>query len=141
VSAVDWIVLLVAVQRLSELVYANHNQKRLLAQGGVEHGAGHYPLFIILHAAWLVTIWIFADPAQSFDPTLLGAFLALHGLRVWIVLTLGRFWTTRIISVPGVPLIRRGPYRLIRHPNYVVVILEIAVLPMVFGLWRLALVF
>jgi len=77
VSAVDWIVLLVAVQRLSKLVYENHNQKRLLAQGGLELSAGHYPLFIILHAAWLVTIWIFADPAKPVDPTLLGVFLAL----------------------------------------------------------------
>ena len=139
-SPVDWIVVLVALQRVSELIYANHNQKRLLAEGGVEHGAGHYPLFVVLHSAWLVAIWVLADPARPIEPVFLGVFLALQGMRVWIVLTLGRFWTTRIISVPGIPLVQRGPYRLMRHPNYVVVILEIAVLPLVFGLWHLALV-
>ncbi len=140
-SPVDWIVVLVALQRVSELAYANHNQKRLLAEGGVEHGAGHYPLFVVLHSAWLVAIWVLADPARPIEPVFLGVFLALQGMRVWIVVTLGRFWTTRIISVPGIPLVQGGPYRLMRHPNYVVVILEIAVLPLVFGLWQLALVF
>ena len=140
-SGLDWIVLLVAVQRLAELVYARHNQKQLLAAGGIEHGAGHYPLFIVLHSTWLVAIWVFADPSKSVDLVLLGVFIGLQALRVWVVLTLGRYWTTRIITIPDAALVQRGPYRWIRHPNYVVVVLEIAILPAIFGLWYVALVY
>ena len=140
-SGLDWIVLLVAVQRLAELVYARNNQKQLLAAGGIEHGAGHYPLFIVLHSTWLVAIWVFADPSKPVDLVLLGVFIGLQALRVWVVLTLGRYWTTRIITIPDAALVQRGPYRCIRHPNYVVVVLEIAILPAIFGLWYVALVY
>ena len=116
-SPVDWIVVLVALQRVSELAYANHNQKRLLAEGGVEHGAGHYPLFVVLHSAWLVAIWVLADPARPIEPVFLGVFLALQGMRVWIVVTLGRFWTTRIISVPGIPLVQPRPLQIDAPPQ------------------------
>ena len=140
-SAVDWIVLLVAAQRLGELVYANRNTRRLLADGGIEHGARHYPLFVILHAAWLIAIWALANLERPFEPVLLGVFAILQILRIWIVVTMGRFWTTRIVTVANAPLVRRGPYRWMRHPNYAVVVAEIAVLPLAFGLWEVALVF
>ena len=140
-TVIDWIVLLVAVQRLAEPVYAGRNRKLLLADGGVEHGAAHYPLFVVLHGTWLAAIWLLADPQRPVDAFMLSAFVLLQALRIWIVVTLGRFWTTRIITVPNAPLIRKGPYRWLRHPNYVVVILEITVLPAVFGLAWVTIVF
>jgi methyltransferase len=134
------ILTLVTAQRLGELVVARRNTKRLLAQGGVEHGAGHYPLIVALHAGWLAGLWALAWDRPA-NLAWLGAYLALQVLRAWVLLSIGARWTTRIIVVPGETLVRMGPYRFIRHPNYAVVAGEIAVLPMIFGLWGYALVF
>lgn len=134
-------VVLVAVQRIAELIYAGRNTRRLLAAGGVEHGAGHYPLFVALHGSWLAVLILTVPPATPPNLTLLLLFVLLQVARVWVVVSLGRFWTTRIITVPGAPLVRRGPYRFLRHPNYLVVTLEIAVLPLAFGAWQVALGF
>jgi methyltransferase len=127
---------LVTLQRLGELVIARHNTAQLLSQGAVEVAPGLYPLLVGLHAAWLAGLWYFAIsrwPA-SVDPILLLLFIALQGLRVWVLATLGRRWTTRIVVVPGEQLVARGPYRYLSHPNYCVVVGEILVLPLVFGL-------
>lgn len=134
------IVGLVAIQRLAELVVARRNTERLLAIGAHEVGAGHYPLFIILHASWLAALLI-AVPWRT-DPNwaLIGVFAALQLMRVWVIATLGPYWTTRIITIDDAPLIHSGPYRLLRHPNYWIVIAEIAVLPLAFGAWGVALV-
>jgi methyltransferase len=135
------IVGLVALQRLGELVVATRNTRTLLNRGGVEHGARHYPLIVLLHAAWLVAL-LFLVPADApISWFWLAVFLLLQALRLWVVASLGPYWTTRIITLPEAPLVRRGPYRFLRHPNYVVVAAEIAVLPLVFGAWRIALVF
>ena len=134
-------VLLVALQRIAELVYARRNTRRLLASGGIEHGAGHYPLFVALHGSWLIVLILMVPPTVQPNLTLLLLFGLLQLARVWVVASLGRFWTTRIITVPGAPLVRRGPYRFLRHPNYLVVALEIAVLPLAFGAWQIALGF
>jgi methyltransferase len=133
-KAIAWIILaLVAMQRLSELPLARRNTKALLARGAIEIGAGHYPLIVLLHALWLLAIlWQLPDPVTINWP-LVAVFMVLQGLRLWVVATLGIYWTTRIISLPGAPLVRRGPYRLMRHPNYLAVVGEIAVLPLVFG--------
>jgi methyltransferase len=140
--SVLWIVLaLVAVQRLAELAYAQRNTRRLLAEGAVESGAGHYPFLVGLHVLWLLSLAVLVPADRAPDWTLLALFLVLQGLRVWVLASLGRFWTTRIITLPGAPLVRRGPYRWLRHPNYVVVAAEIAVLPLAFGAWEIALVF
>ena len=140
--SVLWIVLaLVAVQRCIELVYAARNTRRLLAEGGVEIGARHYPLFILLHSSWLIAMAVLIPPQTTPNWWLLGVFAVLQALRVWVVRTLGPYWTTRIISVPNAPLVRGGPYRFFRHPNYLVVIAEIAVLPLAFGAVWIALVF
>ncbi len=142
----DWglpqiVVLLVAVQRLGELVLARRNTRRLMARGAVEVGRGHYPLFVLLHGGWLVALFV-ATPADApVSWPLLALFVVLQGLRVWVVASLGPFWTTRIVTLPGAPLVRRGPYRWVRHPNYLVVIGEIAVLPLAFGQVGLAVVF
>jgi methyltransferase len=134
------ILLLVTAQRLIELDIARRHTKALLARGGYEVGAGHYPLIVAVHTAWLASLWLTAL-AQPIDWLLIGLYALLQCLRLWILATLGERWTTRIIVLPGAPLVRRGPYRLLRHPNYVVVIGEIAVLPLAFGLVWIALIF
>ncbi|MGI9449418.1 MAG: isoprenylcysteine carboxyl methyltransferase family protein [Geminicoccaceae bacterium] len=124
---------LVTLQRLAELVIANRNTKRLLDQGGHEVSGEHYPLIVSLHAAWLVGLWILAYDAQS-NLFLLGIFLLLQAGRVWVLATLGPRWTTRIIVLPGAPLVKDGPFRFVSHPNYCVVAAELLVLPLAFGL-------
>jgi methyltransferase len=123
----------VTLQRLGELVLARRNTERLLARGGQEAGAGHYPLIVLLHVAWLVGLWLLA---LSQVPNLfwLAVFVVLQLLRLWVIATLGERWTTRIIVLPEAPLVAAGPYRFVSHPNYCVVAAEILVLPLVFGL-------
>lgn len=136
-----WVVLgLVAAQRLWELRLADRNTRRLLAEGAVEIGAAHYPLFIVLHASWLAAIAIVTPWTTVPNLWWLALYVLLQFGRLWVISTLGRFWTTRIITLPGAPLATRGPYRFVRHPNYVVASLEILVLPLVFGQVWIALV-
>ena len=134
------ILTLVTLQRLSELWLSNRNTKRLLEQGAHEVGAAHYPLIVAVHALWLGALWWFA-PTRPIDGFWLGTFVLLEIARVWVLASIGGRWTTRIIVLPGAPLVRRGPYRFVDHPNYLVVVGEIAVLPLVFGLWQVALIF
>ena len=135
------IVLLVALERLGELVLSRRNTARLLAAGGKETGAAHYPLFVLLHGGWLITLYVQGGPATDVYWPLIGLFVLLQGGRIWVIASLGKYWTTRIISVPDAPLVERGPYRFLRHPNYLIVAAEIAVLPLAFGAWLTALVF
>jgi methyltransferase len=130
----------VTLQRLGELVLARRNTRRLLARGGVETGAAHYPIIVGLHAAWLAGLWWLAWD-EPVSPLWLALFALLQALRVWVIATLGERWTTRIITLPGEPLVARGPFRFLPHPNYAVVAAEIAVLPLVFGLEGYALAF
>ena len=130
----------VTLQRLGELVLASRNTAWLKARGAVEHAPGHYPLIVAVHAAWLVGLWALAVD----NPVHLGwlaVFLVLQTLRLWVLLSLGRRWTTRIIVLSGDPLVRRGPFRWLKHPNYAVVAGEIAVLPLAFDLPAFALIF
>ncbi len=137
-----WVVLtLVALQRVVELVHSARNTRRLLASGGVEYGARQYPFFILLHGAWLVSMAVFIPAATIPNWWLLGLYALLQPLRFWTIASLGSRWTTRVIAVPGATLVRRGPYRLLRHPNYAVVCAEIAVLPLAFGAVELAIAF
>ena len=131
---------LVTAQRLFELVLARRNTRSLLERGGVEVAPGHYPAIIVCHTLWLVCLWLFGW-SSLLEFRWLAVFIVIEALRVWILVTLGPRWTTRIIVVPGETLVTRGPYRLIRHPNYAVVIAEIAVLPLALGLPLVALVF
>ena len=121
-------------QRLIELAYARRNTAALLRRGAVETGRRHYIAFILLHGAWLLAMALFIPPLAPVNWWLLGVFCMLQAARVWVVVSLGPYWTTRILSLPGAPLVRRGPYRFLRHPNYIVVAGEIAVLPLVLGL-------
>jgi methyltransferase len=131
---------LVTVQRLAELWLSNRNTRRLLDQGAVEIGRAHYPLIVGVHVAWLAALWWLA-PGRPINWPLLFVFALLQLARLWVLATLGPRWTTRIIVLPGAPLVRGGPYRYVDHPNYLIVALEIAVLPLVFGLAGVALVF
>lgn len=135
-----WVLAFVVLQRLAELVWASRNTRRLLARGAQEHGARHYPLFVLLHASWLIAIALTVPADTAPNWPLLGLFVLLQLGRVWVIATLGPYWTTRIITLDGAPLVRRGPFRFLRHPNYWVVTAEIAVLPLAFGAWPVAVI-
>jgi methyltransferase len=128
-----WLVGLVALQRLIELMLSRRNTARLLLRGGYEVGAAHYPYVVAVHAAWLATLWLTVRPDADVSWPWLAAYALLECGRAWVMLTLGPYWTTRIIHLPGIRLVHTGPYRFCSHPNYVVVAGEIAVLPLVFG--------
>lgn len=132
-------ILFLAAQRLAELALSRRNTARLLAAGAREAGAGHYPAMVAMHAAWLGAIAVFGA-GQPVHGGWLAVFAVLQVLRVWVIATLGPRWTTRII-VADAPLVRRGPFRFMRHPNYAVVTAEIAVAPLVLGLWPVAVLF
>jgi methyltransferase len=131
----------VALQRLLEMIYAMRNTRRLLARGAVERGRAHYPLFILLHGGWLVAIALFLPRPPVIYALPLVLFVLLQAARLWVIATLGEFWTTRIITLPGAPLVRKGLYRFLRHPNYAIVAGEMAVLPLVFGEVAVAIAF
>jgi methyltransferase len=133
---------LVVLQRLGELAVAARNTRDLRAAGAIELDAGGYPLFVLLHAAWLLSLALMvpASAAPSSWP-LLAVFAALQLGRLWVIASLGRYWTTRIIVPPDRPPVSRGPYRFLRHPNYLIVVAEIAVLPLAFGAIGIATVF
>ena len=127
------ILALVTVQRLGELVLAERNTRRLLAKGAHEVGRGHYQFLVAVHSGWLISLWLLG-PGPPIHVVPLVLYIALQFARVWVIATLGDRWTTRIIVLPGAPLVRRGPYRWVDHPNYLIVVAEIALLPLVFGL-------
>ena len=130
----------VTLQRLAELAWNRGNEAGLRVRGAIEAGARHYPVMVALHGAWLVALWVFGWNQPLLWPWVL-LYLVLQAGRAWVLATLGRRWTTRVFVVPGETLVRRGPYRFVSHPNYVVVVLEIFVLPLAFGLWGVALAF
>lgn len=135
------LLLAVAAERLAEVIWARRNARALMAQGGQESGAGHYPVMILLHTAWLAAMALFLPQPAPIHAGPLAAFVVLQGCRLWVMASLGRFFTTRIITVPGVPLVTGGPYRFLRHPNYLIVVGEVLTLPLVFGEIGVALVF
>ena len=136
---------LVGLQRLLELALSRRNERLLRARGAVEKGRGHYPLIVALHVLWLLSTLIegiLRGPGiPAFWPIPLAPFLLVQPLRYWAIFSLGQHWNTRILVVPGARLVRRGPYRYIKHPNYVVVGVEILTFPLIFGAWITALVF
>jgi len=140
VTSAEILLGLVTAQRAGELVLSHHNTRRLKARGAFEAAARHYPLMVALHAAWLVSLWVFGHD-QPLNGLALIVYLFLQILRFWVMRTLGPRWTTRIIVLPGEPLVSAGPYRYLTHPNYAVVAGEIAVLPLVLGLPWVAVVF
>jgi len=134
------LVAFLVAQRLVELCFAQFNTRRLRAEGGVEFGAAHYPLMIALHALWLLGLWLLGYD-RSVIPFWLAIFVLLQVGRLWVIASLGRRWTTRVIVLPGSAPVWRGPYRWLKHPNYLIVALEIAVAPLALGLPLFALIF
>ena len=134
------ILALVVLQRLGELWLSNRNTRRLVARGAREVAPTHYLLIVLVHFFWLAALWWLA-PGRPIDAFWLALFVLLQLARIWVIATLGKRWTTRIIVLPDAPLVRSGPYRWLDHPNYMIVAGEIAVLPLAFGLWIVALVF
>ncbi|NKK63979.1 isoprenylcysteine carboxylmethyltransferase family protein [Rhizobium leguminosarum] len=130
----------VTLQRLGELVLARRNTAALLARGAREVAPEHYPVMVALHAGWIIGLWLTA-PGRPVALFWFLVFMALQALRLWVLATLKGRWTTRIIILPGAPLVRSGPYRFLRHPNYAIVVGEIAALPLAFGLPLYAIVF
>jgi methyltransferase len=139
-TTAEIILALVTLQRAAELVAARRNTRNLLTRGAVELASGHYPLVVAVHAGWLVSLWVFGRD-QPVSAIALSAYLVLQGLRGWVFWTLGARWTTRIIVLPGERLVSTGPYRYLSHPNYAVVVGEIAVLPLVLQLPWIAAIF
>jgi methyltransferase len=140
-SLFHFVLVLVALARVAELLHARRNTRQLLAEGAVEIGGSHYPLIVGLHLAWFAALLV-VIPAETPPrwPWLI-LFALLQVARLWVLATLGRYWTTRIIHLPTAPLVQRGPYRFLHHPNYLIVELEIVILPLAFGAWLLALIF
>ena len=138
-------VALVAVQRLFELVVARRNERRARARGAVERGQGHYPLIVALHTLWLVSTLVEGmlrgPDLPDLWPVPLALFLLVQPLRYWALFSLGERWNTKILIVPGEKPVRRGPYKYLDHPNYVVVAVEILAFPLIFGAWITALIF
>jgi methyltransferase len=149
VSSSTWfvvLIVLVGLERLAELVVSQRNTAWSLQRGGREYGAGHYPFMVVLHSGLLVGALIEVLVAdRPYVPVLAWTMLALvvlaQALRWWCITTLERRWSTRVVVVPGLPLVTGGPYRWMRHPNYVAVVVEGFALPLVHTAWVTALVF
>jgi methyltransferase len=139
-TAATLILLLVTIQRLSELIMARRNTAELMARGAIEHGASHYPVMVLLHGSWLAGLWWWGWNQVPVWP-LVVIYGLLQLFRLWILQSLGRRWTTRIITVPGETLVAAGPYCFMRHPNYALVALEMPLLPLALGLPVFAAVF
>ncbi|HEY3790490.1 MAG TPA: isoprenylcysteine carboxylmethyltransferase family protein [Bradyrhizobium sp.] len=139
-TSAELILAWVTLQRAGELLIARRNTRKLKARGAIELAPGHYPLIVAVHAGWLISLWLLGRH-QDVNAIALAAYVMLQGFRFWVLWTLGARWTTRIIVVPGEPLVTAGPYRWLSHPNYAVVTGEIAVLPLVFCLPWIATIF
>ncbi len=140
-SILHLILVTVVLLRLVELIHSYRNAKRLLESGGVEYGRKHYPLLVLIHISWIISIWLVVPSETEPSLGLLCVFIALQFCRFWVIASLGRYWTTRVISSNDFPIVVRGPYRFMKHPNYLVVCAEIAVLPLVFGAVAIAIIF
>jgi methyltransferase len=140
------LVALVALERVAELVVSRRNLQWSKEHGGVEYGHGHYPFMVALHVfllvGCLVEVWVWQRPLiPALSIVMLGLVLVSQGLRWWCITTLGKRWNTLVVIVPGMPRVTGGPYRWLKHPNYVAVVIEGIALPMVGFAWVTALVF
>ena len=138
-------VALIALQRVFELLLSRRHERALRAKGAYERGADHYPVLDCLHAGWLFSMllegWVRGAELSILWPFWLALFVGGQALRHWAILSLGERWTTRVVILPGVPLVKRGPYKHVQHPNYLAVVLEIFSAPLIFGAFFTALAF
>ena len=128
----------VLLQRGAEEIHSARNTRRLIATGGREEGRDYYPVVATAHLAWLAGIFLLIPANAPVVWPIAALFLLLQPVRYWIIGTLGRYWTHRIITLDNAPVVRRGPYRLVRHPNYAVTYAETFLLPLAFGEFALA---
>lgn len=141
-----WVLIFVIIsQRLIELVIAKNNEKWMKERGGIEHGEGHYKWFIMIHTLFFISLIIESTMNNRIDftlnYTLFFIFIITQLGRIWCILTLGRFWNTKIIILPNVTLIRNGPYKYVKHPNYIIVGVELIIIPLLFGTYITAIIF
>ena len=136
-------IIFVVAQRLLELVVARKNEQWLLKNGAVEYGKRHYPLIVTLHTLFIISMIMNynASDAAPFDPLFFGIFVALLLLKIWVIASLGHYWNTKIYRIRNADLVSKGPYKFVKHPNYIIVVAEIAVIPLVFHLYYTAIVF
>ena len=129
--------------RLAELVVAKRNEVWLRANGAVEYGQKHYPVIVALHTGFILSLiaeYYYRAPEET-NLVLLAVFIALILIKVYVIGTLGKYWNTKILHIHGVPLVRKGLYKYIKHPNYIIVICEIAIIPLIFQLYYTAIIF
>nr|WP_193747877.1 isoprenylcysteine carboxyl methyltransferase family protein [Neobacillus niacini] len=133
------------IQRLLELVIARRNEKWMKKQGAIEFGMKHYQFIVLMHSLFFIVLFfekiIFSRELSSFWPLLAAVFVSAQLIRVWAISSLGRYWNTKIIVLPNVEVVRKGPYRIIKHPNYLVVSIELLVVPLFFGAYITACLF
>lgn len=141
IGAAQIAALLILLQRGLEEIYAAHNTRALLAAGGREVGADYYPVVAVTHLAWIAALFLLIPATAPIVWPLLALYLALQVVRYWVIATLGRYWTHRVITLPEAPVVRAGPYRYLRHPNYAVTITETFLLPLVFGAMAVGVIF
>jgi len=131
------VITFVILQRLLELFVAKRNEKWMLKRGAYEVGTEHYPIMVAMHLGFFVTlileVLILDRPKSSFWIPLVSLFIIAQIIRFWCLLTLGKYWNTKIIILPGADVVRKGPYRFFRHPNYLIVTIELLLLPLIFN--------
>lgn len=141
------IILLVIIQRLTELYISKRNEKWLIKNGAVEYGRSHYKFLLIMHALFFISMIAEYNSGGGYfefntiNNLFLVFFILLQVMRIWILRSLGKYWNTKLYRIPGSELIKKGPYKYFRHPNYIVVACEIFVLPMIFNLYYTAIIF
>ncbi|MDB5016893.1 MAG: Isoprenylcysteine carboxyl methyltransferase family protein [Mucilaginibacter sp.] len=131
------------LQRLSELYIARKNEKWLLANGAIQYGQSHYPFMISLHTMFIVSLIVeyILRGGTPINWIILGLFLVILSFKFWALSSLGKYWNTKIYRIPGVYPVKKGPYKFLKHPNYIEVICEIAIIPLVFHLYYTAIIF
>lgn len=136
-------ILFLIAQRFTELYISKRNEKWLLCQGAIEYGREHYPYIVALHTLFIVSLIVeyYLSGGQPMSYVFLLLFILLLTFKYWVLSSLGPYWNTRIYRIPGTAAVRKGPYKLFKHPNYVDVVLEIAIIPLVFHLYYTALIF
>src|ERR1700722_10782456 len=129
--------------RIGELVLSKSNEKWLLQNGAIEYGQKHYPVIVALHVLFILSLIFeyYTKPTVSYSIILLVVYFLLLAFKIWVIMSLGKYWNTKIYHIPGVALVNRGPYKFLKHPNYMVVIAEIAIIPLTFHLYYTAIIF
>ncbi len=136
-------ILFIIILRIGELILSKQNEKWLLENGGIEYGHKHYPFIVALHVLFIVSLIIEYSIKEtvSYSSFLLVLYFLLLAFKAWVILLLGKFWSTKIYRIPNYPLIKKGLYRYFKHPNYMIVIIEIVVIPLIFDLYFTAVIF